>query len=265
MIKNIIIIFILAIFALGYLRHFEHRSLYFPTKEIECLPSVINLSYEDVYVDTDDGIKLHAWFIPAKDSKYTLLFCHGNGGNISHRIEKIDILNKLGLNVFIFDYRGYGKSTGRPSEQGFYKDTETIYNYLVSKRRIDPEDIILYGESLGGAVAVDLATGKKVKALITESTFTSTKDVARELYPLFPAFILWSKFDSFAKIKEINIPKLIMHSKDDDIIPFSQSIKLFDQAPEPKKHITLTGSHNDCFLDSGALYASGIHDFLKNL
>jgi len=225
----------------------------------------MKLSYEDVYIDTSDGIKLHAWFIPATDSKYTLLFFHGNGGNISHRIEKIEILNKLGLDVFIFDYRGYGNSTGRPSEKGFYKDTESIYNYLVSKRRIDPKDIILYGESLGGAVAIDLATKKNIKALITESAFSSTKDVARELYPLFPTFIINAKFDSFTKIKEISIPKLIMHSKDDDVISFAQSIKLFKEAPKPKRHITLTGNHNDCFIDSGRLYSSSIRDFLKSL
>jgi len=265
MVKNIALILIAVIFAVSYLRYFEHKALYFPTSEIEYLPTVIGLSYEDVYIDTDDGIKLHTWFIPATDSKYTLLFCHGNGGNISHRIEKLDILNKLGLDIFIFDYRGYGKSSGRPSEKGFYKDVEAMYNYLVSKRRIEPKDIILYGESLGGAVAIELATKRKPKALITEASFSSTKDVAKELYPLFPTFIIWSKFDSLSKIKNITIPKLIIHSQNDDIIPFSHSLKLLEASPEPKRHLVLTGSHNDFFIDSRDLYASGIRDFLKGL
>ncbi|MEE8317992.1 MAG: alpha/beta fold hydrolase, partial [Candidatus Omnitrophota bacterium] len=176
MIKHIIFIAIILVFLLGYFRYFEHHSLYFPTKEIELLPSNIDLSYEDVYLETDDGMRLNAWLIPAKHSRYTVLFCHGNGGNISHRIEKILILNQLGLDIFIFDYRGYGRSSGRPSEKGLYKDVRAAYNYLVSERKVSPDSIILYGESLGGAVAIDLARIESVKALITEATLSSAKD-----------------------------------------------------------------------------------------
>jgi fermentation-respiration switch protein FrsA (DUF1100 family) len=265
MIKHIIFIAIILIFLLGYFRYFEHRSLYFPTKEIETLPNNIDLSYEDVYLKTDDGMRLNAWLVPAKHSRYTVLFCHGNGGNISHRIEKIEILNRLGLDVFIFDYRGYGRSSGRPSENGLHKDVRAVYNYLVSERKVSPDSIILYGESLGGAVAIDLARTESVKALITEATFSSTKDVSRTIYPFLPTFLISSRFDSARKIKDVNIPKLIIHSKNDEIIPFGQSIKLFEVSPEPKKHLVLIGSHNTCFLDSKDLYVSGINDFLKDL
>ncbi|MBU1853623.1 MAG: alpha/beta hydrolase [Candidatus Omnitrophica bacterium] len=234
-------------------------------KDIELVPSEMGLHYDDIYVDTDDGIRLNAWFIPREDAKFTLLFCHGNAGNISHRIEKALILNKLGLNIFMFDYRGYGRSTGRPSEPGFYKDAQTAYNFLVSEKKISPHNIILYGESLGGAVAIDLAGKKDVKALITECTFSSVKDVSRAVYPILPTFFIFSKFDSISKIKDINIPKLIIHSQNDEIIPFSQSVKLFKISPEPKRHLVLKGSHNTCFLDAKDLYVSGIRDFLNDL
>jgi len=265
MVKNIIYISVAIIFVLVYFRYIERRSLYFPMKDIEFVPSEAGLDYEDLYLATSDGVKLNAWFIPAHDSKYTLLFCHGNAGNISHRIEKILILNKLGLDVLIFDYRGYGRSKGRPSEQGLYRDVQAAYNYLVSKRNVLPRRIILYGESLGGAVAIDLASKNDVRAVITECTFSSTHDVARAVYPFLPAFFLSSKFDSASKIKGIAVPKLIIHSQNDEIIPFAQSVKLFSASQGPKKHLVLKGSHNTCFLDSKDLYISGIREFLEDL
>ncbi|MFC1667361.1 alpha/beta hydrolase [Candidatus Omnitrophota bacterium] len=265
MFKNIIYIIIAIIFALVYFRYIERRTLYFPMKEIEFIPKEAGLSYEDVYLNTEDGARLNGWFIPAGDSRFTILFFHGNAGNISHRMEKILILNKLALDVFIVDYRGYGRSNGRPSEMGLYKDAQAAYNYLVSERRVSSEHIILYGESLGGAVAVDLAGAKTVKALITECAFSSTHDVARAVYPFLPAFFVSSKFDSVKKIKNIKIPKLIIHSQNDEIIPFEQSIKLFKMSPEPKKHLVLIGGHNTCFLDSKDAYVSGIKDFLEGL
>lgn len=267
MIKNIIYIIIAVVLISGYIRYFEYRSLYFPMKEIEIDPSAVGLDYEDVYFETDDGVKINAWFVPVplKDSRFTLLFSHGNGGNICHRVEKIAMLNQLGLDVFIFDYRGYGKSSGRPSEKGFYKDIEAAYDYLVTKKNIQPERIVAYGESLGGPVALELARKKKVRALIAESTFTSTMDMARALYPIFPSFLMAEKFDSLAKIKDVKIPKLIIHSKNDDIVPFSLSLKLFNVAPEPKRHLVLMGSHNSAYVDSKDVYLSGIREFLRGL
>lgn len=263
--KNIIFIFILIGIAIVYLRYIEYKSLYVPMSEIELTPSAVGLSYEDMYIDVDKKIRLNAWIVPAKDSNFTILFCHGNAGNISHRIEKVLILNRLGLDVFIFDYRGYGKSKGRPSEKGLYKDAESAYDFLVSKLKLSPERIIFYGESLGGAVAVDLATKRKVRALIIESTFGSVQDMLKTVYPFLPAFFISSKFDSTRKIKYIHIPKLIINSQNDEIVPFSQSIKLFNISPEPKKHLVIMGSHNTCFQDSKDLYVSGINDFITDL
>jgi len=265
MVKNIIYIIVAIVFIFGYFRYIEYKSSYFPMKELEFFPNEVGLSYEDVYVDTDDGKKLNAWLVPAEGARYTLLFFHGNGGNISHRVEKILMLNKLGLSILIFDYRGYGRSTGRPTEGGLYKDAQAVYRYLVSRKGVSPEGLIFYGESLGGAVAIELANKRKVKALITECTFSSVRDVARTVYPYLPSFFISPSFNSLDKIKNINIPKLIIHSKNDEIIPFKQSIKLFEAAPEPKTHLVLTGSHNNCFQDSRDSYLQGIEEFLAGL
>ena len=265
MFKNVIYILIAIIFVFVYFRYIERRSLYVPMKDIEFIPSEVGLSYEDIYLDTDDGVRLNAWLIPAKDSRFTLLFFHGNAGNISHRIEKSLVLNKLGLDVFIVDYRGYGRSSGRPSERGLYKDAQSVYNYLVSEKNVSPERIILYGESLGGAVAIDLASKSNIKALITECAFSSTYDVAKTIYPFLPRIFISSKFDSTSKIENIHVPKLIIHSQNDEIIPFGQSVKLLEASSEPKRHLVLKGSHNTCFLDSKELYVSGIRRFLEDL
>lgn len=260
-----IFIIITLVFLLAYIRYFEYRSLYFPMKEIELTPLDLGLDYEDIYFKTEDRVRINAWLVPSKDSRFTLLFSHGNGGNISHRVEKIAMLNQLGLDVLIFDYRGYGRSGGRPSEKGFYRDMKAAYAYLLTEKNLPADRIITYGESLGGHVALELASKSKVRAVITESTFTSSPDMARALYPIFPAFLIWEKYDSMSSIKDIKVPKLIIHSKNDDIVPFSLSLKLFDAAPEPKKHLILLGSHNSLCMDSKDKYLGGIKAFLEDL
>ncbi|MFH1868452.1 MAG: alpha/beta hydrolase [Candidatus Omnitrophota bacterium] len=263
MTKNILIIIIITAALFLYIRYFEKRSIYFPTRPIETTPKHIGLYFEDINFKAADGLKLNGWFVPAKNAKATILFCHGNGGNISHRLEKISMFYKMGLNTFIFDYRGYGKSEGSSSEKGLYRDTEDAYNYLKECGKVDTENIILYGESLGGAVTIDLAAKQRVKAIITEDTFTSVKDMVKVIYPLFPAFILQTKFDSVSKIRDIKCPKLIMHSVDDEIVPFALGEKLFKAAAEPKKFIKLRGGHNTAFFDSEELYTYSIRSFIK--
>jgi fermentation-respiration switch protein FrsA (DUF1100 family) len=219
-----------------------------------------------VYIDTIDGQKINAWFIPAKDEAlFTVLFSHGNGGNISHRMDKIIILHRLGLNVFIYDYRGYGKSRGRPSEEGIYLDAIAAYNYLVKERGSNENSILLYGESLGGVVSVDLASKVKTRALVLEGIFSSAKDMASEIYPFLPTIFLKSKFDSMAKIKKITMPKLFIHSLDDEIVPVDLSKKLFNVAPEPKLFVTLKGGHNTCFADSQDDFLNSITSFIDKL
>ncbi len=249
-----------------WVRYIERHSIYFPMKEITTTPEVIGLPYEEVYFRTSDRVRLHSWFISNdKRTGYTVIFFHGNAGNISHRLEKVALFYKLGLNIFIFDYRGYGKSEGAPSEFGLYKDADAAYKYLTEKRGISKDNIVLYGESLGGAVAINLAAKNDIGALITEEVFTSTKDMAKIYYPFMPHFMLSSKLDSLSKIKNIRFPKLIIHSVDDEIVPFRLGEKLFNAAAPPKKFLKIRGSHNTCFLDSEEEFTQGIKSFLREI
>ncbi|NQT90161.1 MAG: alpha/beta hydrolase [Candidatus Omnitrophica bacterium] len=263
MVKIMLLLVVIIVIFFVYIRYIERHSIYFPVREIELDPSAMGLSYEDVDFEASDGVKLNGWFIPCEHARDTLLFFHGNAGNISHRLEKITVFNKMGLNLFIIDYRGYGKSEGAPSEEGLYKDAEAAYLYLAEQRNISPDHIILYGSSLGGAVAIDLASRYKVKALITEEAFSSVKDMAKEIYPFLPSFAFQSKFDSVSKIARVKAPKLIIHSVDDEIVPFALGEKLYEAAAPPKEFLKVKGGHNTVFLDSGEQLRSALATFLK--
>lgn len=258
-----LIVFI--VFFLIGIRYIERHSIYFPMREMYSTPNQAGLSYEEIYFRTSDDKRLNGWFIPNNNAEFIVLFCHGNAGNISHRIEKISILHNLGVSAFIFDYRGYGNSLGRPSERGLYKDAEAAYRYLVEEHKISKDRIILYGESIGGAVAVDLAQRLDVKALITEELFTSIRDMAGIAYPFLPHFIFSSRFDSASKIKDITCQKLIIHSIDDEIVPFYLGERLFNAARPPKRFLRIRGSHNTAFLDSEEQFKQGIKNFLEEL
>lgn len=245
-----------------FVKYIEKKSAYYPTREIEALPSDWGLSYEDVKLKAADGIRLSSWFIPARNSKGVILFCHGNGGNISHRLEKIILFHDLGLDVFIFDYRGYGLSAGGPSEKGLYLDTAAAYNYLTLVKKIDPEKIIVFGESLGSAMAVDLAVKKYLSGLILEGAFSSAKDMGKKIYPYLPGFLYTVKFDSFAKIKNISVPKLFFHSAGDEIAPYEFARKLFSEA-KGAEFVEITGSHNEAFLDSKDVVIPKLKEFIE--
>lgn len=262
-----VVIFFIAVpvFLFFSVRFLEHKSLYFPFRTLDTTPKDIGLDYEKINIVTTDGIRLSAWFIPSKDSRAVLLFCHGNGGNIGHRLEKIMILNKLYLDILIFDYRGYGKSSGRPSENGLYIDAEAVYDYMVNEKNIPPAKIIGYGESLGGPVIIDLALKREMGGIIIEDAFTSVNDMAKEHFPFIPSFVLKSRYNSLEKIKNIKIPKLIFHSTNDEIVPFEQGQRLFERAAEPKEFVELHGGHNDAFIVSREIYSSGIDRFVSRL
>lgn len=281
--KVIIYITITVVVLIGYIKYIEIHSIFFPLAEIEFTPEFINLTYEDVYIETKDNIKINGWFIPHlpqdriglgqegagfiphPNAKYTILFCHGNAGNIGQRMDKIDLLHQIGTNIFIIDYRGFGRSQGRPSEDGIYIDAQAAYGYLVNIRHIKPENIILYGESLGGAVAVDLASKVKVMALIVEGTFSRGRDMAKRMYPFLPSILFSHKFDSLKKIKEVKVPKLFIHSKDDEIVPLNLAKRLFNAACEPKYFVEMDGGHNEGFLESQGKYTSSIASFIEKL
>lgn len=247
------------------IRQIESRSIFFPTKGIP-EDSGQAITHENVFFETDDGKKLHGWFVPAAsgDAASVVLFLHGNAGNIGHRWEKIHLLHDLGMAVFIFDYRGFGQSEGRPSEQGIYKDTDAAYVYL-NDRGLTPEHIVVYGESIGGAFAADLASKKKVKALILEEAFTSVPAMTRKILPFIPTIALATRLDTLSKIPNIRAPKLIFHSVEDEIVPFEMGKALFDAAAEPKKLIQLHGGHNTAFLEDSERYKNSLAAFFSEL
>jgi fermentation-respiration switch protein FrsA (DUF1100 family) len=241
----------------------EQKNLYYPSRDIPASPANINLPYEEVYFRTRDGETLHAWFIMAKKPAATVLYCHGNAGNISHRLHRVKFFNDMGINVLIFDYRGYGKSSGRPGEKGLYHDAQAAYDYLIAEKNIKSQDLMVYGKSLGGAVAVDLCLKREVGKLILESTFASSAEVAKEIYPFLPlTLLLTQKYNSLKKIDKISIPKLIVHGRDDEIIKFRHSKMLYEKAAEPKKHMPFTGGHNDEVFVTSKEYRDIIKQFL---
>ena len=243
---------------------FERVNLYFPTRRIEATPAVAGLAYEDVRITTADGVTIHGWFVPAPVSRRGIVFFHGNAGNISHRIDTLRIFHDLGLNTLIIDYRGYGKSGGRPSEKGLYRDAEAAFDYTASRPEIDAASIIAFGRSLGGAVAVELASRRRLRAIVVESAFSSTAAIAKDLFPFLPAgALVTQRFDSLGKVGAIEIPKLFVHSRDDEIIPFSHAERLFRTAAPPKEFHAMRGSHNGAFLLPENDYAAVLGRFLE--
>jgi fermentation-respiration switch protein FrsA (DUF1100 family) len=243
---------------------FQERLIYFPERQLIATPMDAALQYEDVHLTTSDGVLLHGWYVPADNQQAVLLYFHGNGGNISHRIEALLQFHRIGLSTLIIDYRGYGRSEGEPGESGTYKDAEAAWRYLVVDRKINPGTIVLLGRSLGGAVAAYLASRESPRALILESTFTSIPDRGAELYPYFPVRLLSRfRYDTLNRMKEIRSPLLIVHSPEDEIVPFSHGQHLFQAANEPKEFLRIGGGHNDGFVVSAAQYERGLRDFLS--
>jgi len=263
--QHLLAIIVIAVLGVAYIRYFETSHVYFPSRRLRNTPAEVGLEYEDVELWTADGVRIHGWFIPAAGrARATMLYCHGNGGNIGDRVYIIRILNDLGLNVMIFDYRGYGASSGRPSEKGTYLDAEAAYAYVLKKENNDPDRVIVYGKSLGGAVGIDLMTRKKARALISDSVFTSTSAMAEEIYPGLPVkHILRIKYDSISKIGRVGMPKLIIHSRDDEIVPFRHGEALFDAAGAPKEFYIMRGDHNYAVYEHEAEFKRRIDGFLK--
>ncbi len=260
-------IVIYTLIAYGVLRLFEWRSLYCPSKEIKHTPEETGLKFEDVTFVTEDDIRLNGWWIPHKKARGTVIMFHGNGGNIGGRVAAADDLHSLRLNVFLFDYRGYGRSRGITTEKGTYKDARAAYEYVRMRyQNVEKPPVILYGRSLGGAVAAQCALDKPIKGLILESTFSSTSDMAREMYPWLPIHsIITFKYNTVDKIEKVSVPLLISGSVDDNMIPSSQGKKVFDRAKEPKRWIDLTGGHNDAGWMSSPAYWKTLEEFVNKI
>jgi pimeloyl-ACP methyl ester carboxylesterase len=239
--------------------------VYYPYKQIISTPADEGLNYRDVNFHASDGVSLSGWMVGNEKKNFVILFCHGNGGNISYNIGFLPIFDRLDCRTFIFDYRGYGQSGGKPTEEGTYLDVEAAWKYLVEIEKIQPGRIILFGHSLGGAIATHLAvkTGNKAKALILESTFTSVPELGSGLYPYLPvALVCKYKYDTRKLLPKISIPLLIIHSPQDEIIPYKHGQTLFSEAHEPKQFLIISGTHNEGSFSSGTLYISGLMKFL---
>ena len=241
----------------------ENRFIFFPQRELEADPSVVGLAYEDVRVETADGLELHGWFLPASGSP-TILFLHGNGGNISHRLPVARCLVDEGFPVLLMDYRGYGLSQGKPSEHGLYLDAQAMYRHLIEARGLEPASVVAWGKSLGGAVAIDLATRERLGGLVLESTFLNAPAMARLIVPWWPVRLLKTRFASDEKLAGLELPKLIIHGDRDEVIPFAQGRALYERAAEPKSFLAVPGGdHNDLPLLSHSEVLARVEDFLR--
>lgn len=252
MLWNLIILLALAYAALVALAYFfQTRLVYFPQigREISATPLAHGLKFEAVTLGTADGEELAAWWVPHERAAGVVLIFHGNAGNISHRLDYLTMLHRLGYASLIVDYRGYGQSTGSPSEEGTYRDAEAAWDWLTKNRGVSPGDIVLLGESLGGAVAVWLAARVTPRALVVASTFTSVPDLGSQVYPFLPVRLISRlSYNTRETIAAVKAPILIAHSRDDDIIPFAHGKALYDAAREPKQFLEMRGGHNDGFI-----------------
>ncbi len=249
------------------IRVFENRLIFFPPRYPEgfAQPEAYGIHPEEIWLAASDGVKLNAYFLAAPDSPKVLLWFHGNAENIGMGLDHLKWLSRLGVNVMELDYRGYGKSEGSPSEAGVLRDADAAYLYLVENRKFLPKDVYLYGHSLGGAVAVDLASRRECGGLIVESSFTSIPDMARHIYRVPVAqFLPRSRFDSRAKISGIAAPVLVIHGTRDPVVPFEMGRHLYEAAHEPKTFLPVEGAqHDDPYLVGGRLYFDRLHEFLN--
>ncbi len=260
------IFLILILAGIVFYPQLENSIIFHPDQLFDDNPSNWDLPYKDIQFLTPDGQKLHGWFFPLSGKSSVLIFCHGNAGNISHRIENIKFLVKKDISVFIFDYRGYGLSSGRPSEKGIYIDGIAAYDYLTEIEKISPDKIAIFGRSLGGAVAIEMALQRKARCLIIESTFTSTKNVSKTIFPFFIfSPFLPHHYNSILKIGDVSVPKLIIHGKNDKIIPFTMGKKLFEHATGKKVFLPIYGAgHNDTYVVGGEDYFEAIFNFISS-
>ncbi len=235
-----------------------------PGRALEASPGDIGLNYEDVSLTTSDNERLHGWYVPATNPRGALLFFHGNAGNISHRLDSIKTFHELDLDILIIDYRGYGQSTGKTSEQGTYLDAQAAWDYLVDTRGIPADRIIIFGRSLGGAIGTWLGVQNTPAAVIIESSFSSGVDIARRLYPFLPIHLLTRlQYPVADYASQLNCPVLVVHSRHDEIIPFSMGQAIYAAVKQEKKFLELRGDHNNGFIISQREYVAGFRDFTQ--
>ncbi len=245
----------------------EGLFLYFPTREVKRDPGSEGLTYEDASFAASDGVRLHGWFVPGP-RPINLLWLHGNAGNVSHRLQQLRLLHEhLGASILLFDYRGYGNSEASPSEAGLYLDGEAAVTYLRSRGDVGTQPLVLFGQSLGANVAVEVARRTGPDGVVLEAPFPSLAYLARLHYPYVPVWpLLTGKYDAQARIREIAVPLLVVHGDRDDIVPLEAGKTVFEAAPGPKEfHVVKGAGHNDPFVVGGAAYFGALGGFLDRL
>lgn len=262
-IKNLVGLALAPVVAYGLLRWFEHRQVFQPYDRFAAGGDALGVPFEEVWLTTADGVRLNAWFFPTSPGEPVVLVCHGNGGNISHRLDLYAALLDLNLNVLAFDYRGYGRSEGRPTEAGTYADAEAAYRWLEG-RGFAATNILALGESLGGGVATELAARRRLGGLMLQSTFTSVPDIGAEFFPWLPVRTLGTiSYDNRAKLPGLKLPVLVMHGREDTIIPFAHGERLFAAANEPRLFRELRGDHNDTLQAGRREFTEAVREFLN--
>ena len=253
--------------AVGTVLYFmQSKFLYKPVKGVVYTPEELGIEFENVNLTADDGIEIRGWYIPPQSNGYTILFCHGNGGNIMHRLDTINLLSEMGLGVFIFDYRGYGDSEGKTTEAGTYLDACAAYKWLNKERQIPEHRIIVFGRSLGASIAAYLAGKVNCSGVVLENAFTSYIAMGQRIYPYMP--VKWFakfKYDTKEYLESVSCPILFFHSKDDEIVPYEFGTELFESVECDKRFVDLFGKHNNGFLMSLDIYKKGWVDFLGYL
>jgi fermentation-respiration switch protein FrsA (DUF1100 family) len=247
----------------------EKSLIYYPAKEVEVTPKALGLPFEEVSLDVEPGVKVSGWFIKAakEPSAATILFSHGNAGNIGDRLDRVLRLRDLGADFLIYDYRGYGRSTGSPDEEGTYHDGRAAYDYLVRDRRLDPKRLVLMGESLGCAISIQLAIEKKAAGLVLEAPFASIAHMASALYPFLPlgAFVR-TRYENLRKIPQLKMPLLLVQGTKDEVIPVAQGKMVYEAAPQPKQYLVIEGAHhNDVYVIGGEAYRRALSDFITRV
>ncbi|MDA0264356.1 MAG: alpha/beta hydrolase [Chloroflexi bacterium] len=252
----------------------EKRFVFSPVAELLYTPNDAGLEYEDIRFQTSDGLTLHGWFIPGKDPvtevdrPFTWVWFHGNGGNLGYRVDELALAHhQTGDDIFIFDYRGFGESDGKPSERGTYLDSRAALNHLKSRPGFDSRRMVYLGHSLGAAVAVELSLTQPPSALVLVSPFASVRDMAGLALPFPPAaWLLRNHYDNVARVRKINAPVLVLHGDQDDTVPLSQGRKLYEAANQPKQFQTLEGAgHNDTYEAASEQYCGAIESFLAEI
>ena len=247
-----------------YLYLAQARQIYKPLRDIAATPADQGLRYDDVEFRTRDGVLLNGWYVSCPGARYVLMFFHGNTRNISYCLDSVRLFHRLGFDVFLFDYRGYGRSEGNPGERGTYLDAEAAWRYLVDNRRVDRASIVMLGRSLGAAIASWLAVMHQPRALVIESTFTSLPDVAAEIYPYLPARLLVRhRYPVAQNLPRIHCPLLVVHSREDEIIRFHHAAALYALANGPKELFEISGRHYDGYRTSGTEYEEGLARFFR--